>query len=175
MPARPNTMNGTTRAFLQRQLEQSQPWIVQMARRYDFEDLYQEIWAECLELGEVDWQKRQHSRIRAIAGRLCRAEWHRRNGQGVRLLTDCHLDDESQLSRLRPAPTPPAEVERQETLAIVATRLAKLAPEQRRAVEQHFFAGVPDPVIAARCRVGVNEIRLWRSRILGQLRAELGA
>ena len=102
-------MDNTMNTLMEKQIEQCKPWITEMARRHGLEDLYQEVWVQCLQLGraEVDWAIPQHDRIRAIARRQWLSE-RRKARRRPQAFSECSVDpsrlpdqdDAPQLERL---------------------------------------------------------------------------
>ncbi len=168
-------MDSTINTLRAQQIEQCKPWIAEMARRHGVEDLYQEVWVQCLQLdtSEIDWTKPQQRRIRAIARRQWQKERHtarRRAGT----LSYCSVNP-SRLPDPREAEPPLERLVREEAFATAVVALSRCNRRQRMAFEQHFLRAEPDSVIAARWRVRVEAIRRWRNQALWRLRAELGA
>lgn len=163
-----NTMN----TLMEKQIEKCKPWIAEMARRHGVEDLYQEVWVQCLGLGqaEVDWTIPQHDRIRAIARRQWLSE-RRKTRRRPPAFSECSVDP-FRLPDQEDAP-PLERMLRDEVFATAVAALARCDRRQRMALEQHFFKAVPDVVIAARWRVGVDAIRRWRSKAVRRLQAAL--
>jgi RNA polymerase sigma factor (sigma-70 family) len=166
-------MDSTINALREQQIEQCKPWITEMARRHGVEDLYQEVWVQCLQLGraEVDWTIPQHDRIRAIARRQWLGE-RRRSRRRPQAFSECSVDPFG-LPDQEDSTAPLERLLRDEAFATAVTALARCDRRQRMALEQHFLKSVPDAVIAARWRVGVEAIRRWRSKAIRRLQAIL--
>jgi RNA polymerase sigma factor (sigma-70 family) len=166
-------MDNTMKTLMEKQIEQCKPWITEMARRHGLEDLYQEVWVQCLQLdhSEIDWAIPQRDRIRAIA----RWQWlmeRRRARRRPRAFCECSVKP-SRLPDQEETTQPLQRLLRHEAFATAVAALARCDRRQRMALEQHFLKAVPDGVIAARWRVGVDAIRRWRTQCLRRLRVEL--
>ena len=167
-------MDNTMNTLMEKQIEQCRPWITEMARRHRVEDLYQEVWVQCLQLGRagVDWTIPQHDLIRAIARRQWLSE-RRKSRHRPPAFSECSVDP-FRLPDQEETTAPLEQLLRNEAFETAVAALARCDRRQRMALEQHFLKAVPDVVIAARWRVGVDAIRRWRSKAVRRLQAELG-